>query len=396
MGFLQDCQVIECSATDLIGQYVGQTGPKVQKLLDKALGRVLFVDEAYRLADGHFAKEAMDELVDSVTKDKYFKKLIIILAGYEKDINRLMSVNSGLTSRFPTVVDFRGLRPRECIELLIHELKAQKARLASPKTKKKVVLDISLLENLCSDFAGSFHDFFDQLSQQDNWASARDVKTIAKEIFNKTIRDKAGIDQGHLVVRPEVVKRELENMLQERASRSTNIAPTLPSILDPGNPQLPPAPGPREPNVTTATTTSHTTNTKDAAGPPPEDNEGPTRKGPLTRAQAKKQRGGDAVRDAGVSDEVWEQLQRDRRAEAEREQEYQDLLRAQKEAREADREKIVRRLLEEEERRRKEAEARKKLKMMGACPVGYEWIRQAGGYRCAGGSHFMSDDAVAT
>ena len=87
MGFLASAEVVECSATDLMGQYVGHTGPKVQKLFDKALGKVLFVDEAYRLAKGQFAKEAMDEIVDSVTKDRYFKKLVIILAGYEADIN---------------------------------------------------------------------------------------------------------------------------------------------------------------------------------------------------------------------------------------------------------------------------------------------------------------------
>ena len=48
MGFLAQAKVENCSATDMIGQYVGQTGPKVQKLLEKALGKVLFIDEAYR------------------------------------------------------------------------------------------------------------------------------------------------------------------------------------------------------------------------------------------------------------------------------------------------------------------------------------------------------------
>lgn len=60
MGFLATAEVVECSATDLIGQYIGHTGPKVKKQLDRGLGKVLFVDEAYRLAEGHFAKEAVD------------------------------------------------------------------------------------------------------------------------------------------------------------------------------------------------------------------------------------------------------------------------------------------------------------------------------------------------
>lgn len=81
MGFLGTAEVVECSATDLIGQYIGQTGPKVQQQFDKALGKVLFIDEAYRLGQGHFSKEAMGEIVDATTKDKYAKKMIIILAG---------------------------------------------------------------------------------------------------------------------------------------------------------------------------------------------------------------------------------------------------------------------------------------------------------------------------
>lgn len=334
----------------------------------------------------------MDELVDSVTKDKYAKKLIIILAGYEKDINRLMSTNSGLTSRFPEVVGFRGLRQQECIELLTHELKMQQARLASPKAKKKVALDISILDSLDEVTRGSLTGLFDDLSRQDNWASARDVKTAAKAIFNRTIQDRAGIEKGHLTVTRETIEGELTQMLHERASRVVNSPPAMPSSLSSGGtvPQL--RPGPRAPEATTVTTIIDTAKKRTVAARPVEVEEPPKR--PRTRSQTKKQRESEGVRDAGVSDEVWEQLQRDRQAEREREVEYQELLKAQRDARGRDREEIVRRLLEEEERRKKEEEARKKLETTGKCPVGFHWIRQAGGYRCAGGSHFVSDDRV--
>jgi hypothetical protein len=59
-GIPAKAEVVECSATELIGEYVGQTGPRVQKVLENALGRVLFVDEAYRLAGVPYAKESMD------------------------------------------------------------------------------------------------------------------------------------------------------------------------------------------------------------------------------------------------------------------------------------------------------------------------------------------------
>ena len=83
MGFLSSADVIECSASDLVGKYVGHTGPKTKAVFEKALGKVLFVDEAYRLSEGQFAKETMDEIVGLMTQERFMNKLIIILAGYE-------------------------------------------------------------------------------------------------------------------------------------------------------------------------------------------------------------------------------------------------------------------------------------------------------------------------
>jgi len=71
MGFLSSAEVVECSASDLVGEYVGQTGPKTRNLFEKAIGKVLFVDEAYRLSQGHFAQEAIDEVVGLMTNEKF-------------------------------------------------------------------------------------------------------------------------------------------------------------------------------------------------------------------------------------------------------------------------------------------------------------------------------------
>ncbi|KUI53134.1 Stage V sporulation protein K [Cytospora mali] len=388
MGFLATAEVISCSTTDIIGQYVGQTGPKVQQQLDKALGRVLFIDEAYRLSEGPFAKEAMDELVDAATREKYAKKLIIILAGYEKDINRLMTTNPGLTSRFPEVIDFRSLNAEECVKLLAKLLKSKQSRFAGPKAKKKLIFDISVLENLDPSFKVLLTQLFSQLSQQDGWANARDIQTIAESIFKKTIGDKEGVSKGHLTVKEETVEAEVSRMLQERVSRSQNVASPAQPMPDFG-PLPTQLPRPTdEPRFTTKTTMKKSTRHKEVSQP--EEKEEEVRTKPAA-GEAEKPRGREATRDAGVSDEVWEQLQRDKKAEEQREQEYQDLLAAQRKAKGKAREEIVKRLLEEEERRRKEEEAREKLATMGVCPAGYSWIKQNGGYRCGGGSHFMSD-----
>ncbi|KAK3897515.1 helicase required for RNAi-mediated heterochromatin assembly 1, partial [Staphylotrichum tortipilum] len=270
MGFLATAEVVECSATDLIGQYVGQTGPKVQQLFDKALGKVLFVDEAYRLAEGHFAKEAMDEIVDSVTKDRYFKKLVIILAGYDADINRLMSVNAGLTSRFPAVIDFRPLTADECVTLLLQLLLKQKQEVS----KSGKSLDLSCLEAPTTQFRDSLVKLLTDLAAQPNWASARDVQALAKGIFNQVLRDKEGITSGALTLTEEVVTAELTTMLKERASRASAAQPPagINNLHDLIQQQFAPSSPPPPPYTTTSTSTSTTT----ASQPPTPPEEPPS------------------------------------------------------------------------------------------------------------------------
>ncbi|KAL2131440.1 hypothetical protein VTI74DRAFT_5109 [Chaetomium olivicolor] len=378
MGFLASAEVVECSASDLVGQYVGQTGPKVHQLFDKALGKVLFVDEAYRLAEGAFAKEAMDEIVDSVTKERYFKKLVIILAGYESDINRLMSVNSGLTSRFPEVIDFRALTAEECVELMLSLLQKQKGILKSRSNKN---FDLSCLEQPSAQFQRSLLRMFADLAAQDNWASARDVQSMAKGVFNGVIRDKEGLARGCLTLTEGIITSELDAMLKERASRasSRNAPPSLDirEVLQQQFAQPRPALAPPQISTATATFASQAQPETDEELPK-ECRETPVE---LETKNISIRRHYPGKRDAGVSDAVWEQLQRDWEAQEEREDEYSRLKEAARKATDAAREKIVKRLLEEDERRKREEEMRKKLAIMGRCPVGYPWIRQNGGWR---------------
>ena len=390
MGFLATAEVVECSATDLIGQYLGQTGPKVQQKLDQALGKILFVDEAYRLVGGHFAKEAMDELVDSTTKERYHKRMIIILAGYEDDINQLMSSNPGLTSRFPEVINFRPLSSPECAALLVKRLANKKKMLAENGWN----LDLSALENPSRSFDASLAQLLTELTAQSNWANARDVETLSNGIFTKTTKQtRSNVASRSLKVEETTILSELGSMLKERAARAASVAKLQSPLSDPLQ-QLPPqAPVLRSAPV--STTVATTTTSRASLDMDPDD--GPVETPPAFEIQQDNDphSRGAAQRDAGVSDAVWEQLQRDRKAEQEREDEYQRLLQASRKASEAEREKIVKRLLEEERRRKEEEKLRQKLAMNGLCPMGYNWIKQNGGFRCAGGSHFVSNTQLA-
>jgi len=401
MGFLAAAKVVERSATDLIGQYVGQTGPKVVNFLDSALGRVLFVDEAYRLAGGGgFAKEAVDELVDCTTKERYHQKLVIILAGYEDDINQLMAANTGLTSRFPAVVDFRALTAGECVDLLAKLLADKKKELQG----KGNDLDVVVLAAPEEEFRVDMTAMFETLVAQDSWASARDVKTLAEGIFDRTIKVATAAAGGSLTVTQAAVMEELRAMMLERKgrSKSAKAAAAADGIGDLMQ-LVKGVPTPQARSQTTAATATKTTaaastHTEQQGAPDPvptaSEEEEPRSQVTEPSEATPPQTYPVSKRDAGVSDAVWEQLQRDKMAEEAREQEYQLLLEAKKRSADQARDDTVRRLIEEERRRRKEAEARKKLEREGLCPAGFDWIRQAGGYRCAGGSHFVGDEVL--
>jgi hypothetical protein len=126
--------------------------------------------------------------------------------------------NPGLTSRFPEVIDFHDLKPPECVGLLEQFFKGQKAMIK--EKNNSVDLDIASLESPMELFQEKMILLSSDLSTQANWASARDVQTLAKNIFNKTIKSSRVIAQGLLNMSEDTIKSELTAMLQERMSRS--------------------------------------------------------------------------------------------------------------------------------------------------------------------------------
>src|SRR5690625_866563 len=93
---------IEAERADLVGEYIGQTAQKTRKLIQKALGGVLFIDEAYALARGgnkDFGREAIDTLVKQM--EDYHQEFILILAGYPREMDYFLELNPGLQSRIP-------------------------------------------------------------------------------------------------------------------------------------------------------------------------------------------------------------------------------------------------------------------------------------------------------
>lgn len=114
IGLLSGGQLVEVTRADLVGQYVGHTAPLTQKAIQAALGGVLFIDEAYSLYRGRedsFGLEAIDALVKGM--EDHRESLVVILAGYSREMEEFLTANSGLRSRFPHIIEFPDYSPEE-------------------------------------------------------------------------------------------------------------------------------------------------------------------------------------------------------------------------------------------------------------------------------------------
>lgn len=110
--------VVEVTREDLVAGYVGQTAPKTKEKIQEALGGVLFIDEAYGLKNGDndtFGQEAIDTLVKYM--DEYRDDLIVIIAGYENELDTFLTTNSGLKSRFPYQFNFEDYTLAEMVQI---------------------------------------------------------------------------------------------------------------------------------------------------------------------------------------------------------------------------------------------------------------------------------------
>jgi SpoVK/Ycf46/Vps4 family AAA+-type ATPase len=122
-GLLIRPEVMEAHRGDLVGEHLGSTAIKTNKLIDSAIGGILFVDEAYSLHnDGYdggdaFGSEAVQTLLKRAEDDR--DRLVIVLAGYTDDMDRFLRSNPGLASRFSTRVTFPSYQPEELVRIAV-------------------------------------------------------------------------------------------------------------------------------------------------------------------------------------------------------------------------------------------------------------------------------------
>jgi len=121
LGVIAEPKLIETSRKDFVAEYEGQSAVKTARTIDRAMDGVLFIDEAYTLVqerDGRadpFGTEALDTLLARMENDR--DRLVVIIAGYSNDIDRLLETNDGLRSRFSTRIEFDSYSPEEIVDI---------------------------------------------------------------------------------------------------------------------------------------------------------------------------------------------------------------------------------------------------------------------------------------
>lgn len=364
-------------------------------------------------------------MVDCLTKEKYKGRILVILAGYNDDINRLLSVNRGLASRFPEEIVFTNMTPNQSLGLLTKILQGHKIELDNSR-------DADIVEA------------FRELCALSAWGNARDVQTLAKKMTAAALQSMDGNAPTSVIkFRGSDALLLMEEMLNGMTSRArvpnTTQRRTRTSPQDPMGGQQPPpysqfgstststsastnAPA----NASTSNTSSSATNSNTSGPASTSDPTAATNaNAPRSPSPAQPADSDDAPRDPGVSDAIWNELQLRRRTAAvaalelaelktaeeetkrleaevrenarraaqlnKEEQQRAELLRIRAVAERAKRAQQAARLQRMEQQRSEEQRIQQKIRHMGVCPQGYQWIKHSMGYRCAGGSHHLSN-----
>jgi len=169
LGVLPKGHLIEVERADLVGEYIGHTAQKTREQIKRALGGILFIDEAYSLARGgekDFGKEAIDTIVKAMEDHK--ESLIVILAGYRREMENFIRTNPGLNSRFPIHMDFCDYSLSELLQIAARFLERRQYRLSKGAEMK---LRCMLSEKLSGD--------------RENFGNARLVRNLIERGIRK-------------------------------------------------------------------------------------------------------------------------------------------------------------------------------------------------------------------
>jgi type VII secretion ATPase EccA len=221
LGLLESLTVVEAKRQDFVGQHLGSTAIKTSALIDSAMGGVLFIDEAYTLIQSGlsggdaFGREAVDTLLARMENDR--DRLVVIIAGYDVEIDRFLASNDGLASRFTKRIRFPSYTATELGDIGQLIAKSRDSEL-TPAAHDELV---AVCERLCSqeavDSDGNVRKCIDLAG---NGRFVRNVVEAAEEELAYRLTEGASAGLGQLdedeLMRIELgdMKAALGNLLQ--------------------------------------------------------------------------------------------------------------------------------------------------------------------------------------
>ena len=220
LGLLPGDELKEVKASDLVTGYTGQAGKKTREILKESRGGVLFIDEAYQLdpaRGGHYMTEAVDELVGALTEEEFKGKILVILAGYDTDMENMLKTNAGLQSRFSERVHFHDFDANATVELLQLKL-----------SKLDIPLGVPDLNDVCR--------LAQTLVDSDNFGNGRDVVTWTDRVYKVAARKFAKKKTGCMTTTSTTssfsdIEEALADLLRSRKARSGGqTCTTVPKI----------------------------------------------------------------------------------------------------------------------------------------------------------------------
>jgi len=210
LGILPKGHLVETDRSDMVAAFLGQTAIKVNQLVDKAMGGVLFIDEAYTLASSEndsFGKEAIDSLLKRLEDDR--GKFICIIAGYTKQMEDLLDTNPGLRSRFNRTIEFQDYKPKALTDIFFRLVE-----------NKGLNIDADTKAWLPSFFEGMY------LRKDDNFGNAREVRKVFENALTRQSNRLAKIHGT-----PEFNNNLLNELLREDIETENSKPKSLEEVL---------------------------------------------------------------------------------------------------------------------------------------------------------------------
>lgn len=345
MGMIATDKLVETSGLNMTGEYVGQTKKQVEKQLGQARGGVLFIDEAYELGKGHFGEEAMTTLVAAMT-DPTYAGMVIIIAGYPRDLDAMLNRNAGLMSRFTRFLDFQDWLTDDCLEFTMARSNLEEYRLPTETIE-------------------SLRKTFSVLRSLPGFGNGRDVMRMWKQVLECRAQRVVGNPELEPVITVEDAEAAGRSVLAERRPPTSELL-SRPLVVD--------APVATMDDYFSPPTVGYNNNSSDQATSEPNEKK-------EDESASSDVSGSKIARDPNVSDQEWEELEQAKEA-------YEEMLRAAREYADLKKQEEAKRQLELFQA------MQEKLRRISPCPMGFDWHKVGSGWRCAGGSHYVSDEQL--